>query len=219
MTFGKKIVGIIAVFVSLIQCATFGGEGGSNISLAAAELVKKIEVEFPRMATRDTNELLIGLSVPSKYNDDRSLRLISEIESIRALKLIGTPSANAPALTPVGIMYLERMSNLVSLEFFCYQKAGLNAGVLSTAAKITQLRDFYLYYSEAPSEEYNSVTNMMNLTSLRVVGCSNFGDAELRVVTNLAGLKTLVLNGTGVTHRGTNMLKDSLTITNVHFRE
>lgn len=212
-----RIAWVVAGFLLTIPCTTFGGENDTNISFATLDIVKAIEAETPYGVTRDTNGLLIGLSIPSKYNDDRSLQLISEVESLRRLKINGTPSVHAPALTPVGIAYLERMSNLVSLEFACFQREGLNVGILTSASRLRQLREFYLYFSEAPSGEYNAITNMVNLTHLKVVWCSNFGDRELQLVTNLTSLTTLVLVDTGVSPRGTNVIKNSPSITNLYF--
>jgi hypothetical protein len=218
MILTQRIVWLFVEFLLLIQCLAFGGESNGSVSLGASNLVKQIAAEFPNMVTRDTNGVLIGLSIPSKYNDDRSLRLISEIQSIRRLRILGTPSAHASPLTPVGIEHLQRMGNLVSLEFACFQKSGLNVGVLRSASSISQLQEFQLYFSEAPPDDYVFLSNMVKLTSLSLDSCSNFGDKQLQTVTNLTRLTQLILINTDVTSNGTNILKQLPSLTNLYVR-
>src|SRR5437870_1929210 len=139
-TFRKRIAWLFVPF-AFVQSMVFGGEANESHSFAASRLVDQISAKFPSMARRNTNGVLSRLSIPSEYKNDRSLQLISEIRSIRELTIYGSAFSNVPPLTPVGIGYLERMSNLVSLHFTCFVKGGLDAGVLQAASRIRQLQE------------------------------------------------------------------------------
>jgi hypothetical protein len=216
ITLSKLTVCSFITCALVVQCVGLADENEIGESRAGLRLVTQIATEFPNMVTRDANGVLIGLTVPGKYYDDHSLRVISAIPSIRTLKLIGNARGRGP--TVEGIKYLERMTNLMSLAFACFQKQGLGVGVFYSASKIGQLKEFQLYFAEAPSGEYRSLTNMLELTRLELHFCFNFRDAELKNLTKLTKLRQLALIDTGVTRSGTNMLKGLVSITNLYVR-
>ena len=75
----------LAVAMSTARCAD-SPTHGIRVSLAARALLASNEMVFHLEGPRDTNEGPISLSVAFRYNDSRSLALISQIDCQRAVK-------------------------------------------------------------------------------------------------------------------------------------
>ena len=215
----NQIPVIVLTFVLLIQHVT-NGEGGTNGEYRAGmEIVSRISHEYPGIVSNNTSGLVVSLDIPSRYADDKSLRLISKIESIRNLKLFGKiGSGIAPTFTSQGISYLRNMRNLTNLGFACFSPMELPPEIMRNAANITQLQKVILYHAQPPAEEYHFITNMINLKSLEVIDCTKFGDEELWFVSNLPSLTGLTLIYTGVSSSGSNALNSMASITNFYFK-
>ena len=209
------VVAVLALAITIAICGESPGIE-KQATFAARDLLRSNETILSHSIRRDTNGALVSLLLASKYNDAQSLDLISKCDSLRELTIRGTPITNKFGLTEIGIASLGRLSNLTTLRLSCFPKTGLDRGVLRGISKMQQLRYLELYYTIAPTDEYAQLTNMLNLSHLRLVACSNFGDRELRFLTNLIHLEDLELIGTGVSVLGTNELRGLHSITNVH---
>lgn len=161
---------------------------------------------------------VIRLTLPSRFKSEENFRLISGIRSIQSLELIGQAGSNLPPFTLQSADYLVTMTNLTSLRFACFLSKPLPAGVLPKISKMSQLHTLNLFYSDSPAEDYLSLTNLVNLESLEIHHAAHLGDAEIQIVGSLKNLKNLVLNGTGITQSGTNVLQNLTLLTNVFLK-
>jgi hypothetical protein len=210
-------LGTAAVVISCIAGEREIGNRAKDgrVSQTAIELVNRIEKAFPDLVSRNSNGMPESLELPSEHIDAQSLALVSEFDTIHTLKLNGLPGTNAAGLSSKGIACLAEMHNLRSLALRCFPARGLNRGVFESISRLTQVRKLTLYSAAPPREEYVCITNMAQLSSVRILWCTNFGDDELRWVTNLAHLGELVLMGTSVSPSGTNILRHAGSVTNV----
>ena len=78
-----------------------------------------------------------------------------------------------------------------------------------------ELRQLGLVAAYPPAGEYFGLTNLHNLVELRVAHCTNFGDSEVSLLTNLPALKSLTLYSDGISREGTNVLRNMIGLTNV----
>jgi len=190
-------------------------QSNDNEYTAALKLLDQMAAdEDNAQLTRDSGGALTELHISHKFKTDQSFRLISQIRSITNLVIAWS---NVPeTLTPTGIGYLGGMSNLANLRFVCHAK-GLSPGILESVSRLSKLRELWLYYADAPAEDYAFLKNMTNLTSLKLDACRHFGNQELQVVTNLTSLTNFVLRYTQVTESGTNILRHLPSLTHVEF--
>jgi len=199
--------------VLLIACVVVGGQSSRGDSLEVSNLVSQIAT----FAEYDESGKLISMEISSRYHNERNIKLVSEIPSLKELIFRGNSGSNAVPLTPAVMGYVTGMTNLTKLSLACFISNRLKDGVLNEVSKMRQLENLTLFYSEAPKEEYSGLTNLVNLTKLRIICSTNFGDAELQLLTNLTKLRELELEDNSVTSNGTNLLKNLKSLTNVVF--
>jgi hypothetical protein len=223
-TVSSRIAGISFAAVVLIGAALFtaqislGGDESTTPSKSAQDLIKTLEGMDARLVTRDTNGTVVALSVPCDHFTEAEVSATSELHSLKKLTLIGWSGNWALYKSPARVANLDELTNLVTLNFRCFTKNGLEPGVLNQVSKMTQLRELSLYYSRPPTDEYYSITNLINLRVLRIFPDEKFGDKELLVIRSLTNLNELRLDDTGVTRVGTKFLSFRRNLTNLVIR-
>jgi len=98
----------------------------------------------------------------------------------------------------------------------------MNVQFLPAFSRLTRLSTLCLVAAPQEKQNYAALTNLQNLVALHVSYDTNFGDAELSMLTNLPKLQSLDLFWDGVTRNGTNVLlsrMSSLTNAMVQFRK
>jgi hypothetical protein len=111
------------------------------------------------------------------------------------------------------------MTNLSALRIACLAfEPDKNLQFLEDVSQLKQLRSLYLVCASQKKQEYFALTNLQNLTTLLVAYDTNFGNAELSLLTNLPNLKRVDLYADGVTPQGTNVLSQMPGLTNVTIR-
>ena len=219
-----KIAGISFAAIVLIGATLFttqtslGGDESTTPSKSAQDLIKTLEAMRASLVTRDTNGAIVGLYLPCDHFTATEVSAISELHSLKALTLVGWSGSWALYKSPARIAGLDKLTNLVTLNFRCFTKNGLEPGVLNQVSKMTQLRELSLYYSPPPAEDYYLLTNLVNLRMLGIFPDKNFGDKELFAVRNLTNLNDLRLIDTEVTREGTKFLSFRRNLTNLVIR-
>jgi hypothetical protein len=159
---------------------------------------------------RDQDGKVISATLDTPNVNDQGLGLLSCLSSLRGLTM--TRHQIIDRLTPKGISALARLSNLSTLKIRCFGR--LDSGVFEEICKLRSLRELDLLLSIPPQREYRSITNLTNLAVLKISYCTNFGDQELCLLTNLTTLRNLGLSYDGFSPERTNVLaclKDQLT--------
>lgn len=108
------------------------------------------------------------------------------------------------------------MTNLTSMNIAC--GGLLKAGVFEEICKMKEVRELGLVAAYPPASEYFGLTNLHNMVELRVAYCTNFGDREVSMLTNLINLRSLTLYADGFSSEGTNVLRSMTGLTNVAVR-
>ena len=119
-------------------------------------------------------------------------------------------------LTGSGIASLGGLTNLTILRFFYTGK--LSSGVLEQVCTLKHLRVLSLMASLPPKGEYVCLKNLQSLSELHLLCCTNFGDQELKQLSNLTNLSSLELKYDGFSEQGTNVLRQMHNLTNVWVR-
>ena len=153
---------------------------------------------------------VVSLTLTSLLANDAGLDLFSKFGSVQKLRL--QTSRLSPELTRQGISSLVRMTNVTSINIAC--GGLLKAGVFEEICKMKGVRELGLVAAYPPASEYSCLTNLNNLVELRVAYCTNFGDRELSLLTNLPALKRLTLYADGFSSEGTNVLHSMTGLTN-----
>jgi len=177
---------------------------------SADTLVKEIEQGSRYDVTRDSRGNVVALRLLREWVTDWNLTLVSEIGSLKEVSLVTSKTND---LSGRGISSLSRLTNLVSVQVNC--GGSLPKGVFREVCNLRRLQHLGLAGAYPPAEEYTSITNLNNLTDLRVVACTNFTDKELNYLTNLVNLRSLVLYYDGISKEGTNVLQTMNGLTNV----
>ena len=169
---------------------------------------------------KDREGLVIGLALHSTNANDQNLSLVSTLQSLNELTIQGRGWPASNRWTLEGISSLERMTNLTTLRILCQSVPELNVQFLPAFSRLTRLSTLYLVAAPQEKQNYAALTNLQNLVALHVSYDTNFGDAELSMLTNLPKLQSLDLFWDGVTRNGTNALSrmSSLTNATVRFR-
>lgn len=163
---------------------------------------------------RDAKGDVVSLTLTSLLANDAGLDLFGKFGSLQKLRL--QTSRLSPGLTRQGISSLVTMTNLTSINIAC--GGLLKAGVFEEICKMKKVRELGLVAAYPPASEYSGLTNLHNLVELRVGHCTNFGDRELSLLTNLPALKSLILYADGFSSEGTNVLVTMAGLTNAVIR-
>lgn len=170
---------------------------------------------------RDEQGQVVSLVLSQRNATDESLSLVSTLPTLRELTIRGRgyPSNR---WTLNGLAHLKRMTNLSTLRIACLAtEPDMNLQFLHEVSHLEQLRSLYLVAASQKTAEYSTLTNLQNLTTLLISYDTNFGNAELPLLTNLPNLKRVDLYWDGVTPHGTNVLSQMPSLTNatVKFRK
>jgi hypothetical protein len=169
---------------------------------------------------KDSQGHVVSLALGSRNTSDQSLSLVSTLSRLQELTIRGRgwPSNQ---WTLDGLAQLKRLTNLSTLRIACLAvEPNMNLQFLHEVSRLDQLRSLYLVCASQKTHEYFALTNLQNLTTLFVSYDTNFGNAELSLLTNLPNLKHIDLYGDAVTSQGTNVLSQmrGLTIVTIRFR-
>jgi hypothetical protein len=187
----------------------------SNRQVALDSLLSSIEYLDLQ---KDEQGHVVSLALGSRNATDQNLSLVSTLSTLQELTIRGRgwPSNQ---WTLDGLAQLERMTNLSSLRIACLAvEPDKNLQFLYEVSRLHQLRSLYLVCASQKTAEYFALTNLQNLTTLLVSYDTNFGNAELSLLTNLPNLKRIDLYGAAVTPEGTNVLSQMPGLTNVTIR-
>jgi hypothetical protein len=178
-------------------------------------------VEEPYDSQKDGEGRVVFLALRSTNATDKNLSLVSTLQSLQELTIQGRgwPASNRWSLE--GISYLEKLTNLTTLRILCQAvPPEINVQFLPEVSRLTKLRNLYLVAAPQEKQNYTSLTNLQNLVALHVSYDTNFGDAELSLLTNMPNLRNVDLFWNAVTPEGTNVLSRMSVLTNgtVRFR-
>lgn len=166
---------------------------------------------------RDDNGQVRSLTLPESRVNDEALVLASGIPSIRELRVRGRARAvNGFEPTQKWFAALVGMTNLVSLRVDCMGE--MDGGMFREITKLKSLHALSLYGAFPRREEYAGLTNLQGLLELHVSYCTNFGDAELVVLTNLTHLRSISLYATAVSSNAPKIVGQMKGVTNVVIR-
>jgi hypothetical protein len=184
----------------------------TNYELAA--LLKRLE-ESPGDLGRDGSGNVVSVALRWTNANDRALVLVSSLDSLQELRIQGPGRPETGEWTREGISCLGRLTNLVTLRVACIAtKPALKDGVFEEICNLRGLRTLSLVAAYPQRSEYVALTNLQNLAELRVSYATNFGDAELCLLTNLANLRSLLIHFDAVSREGTNVLSRVQRLTN-----
>ena len=173
-------------------------------------LLQQIEASNPEDIGRDSVGDVVSVVLRQGRATDDNLSLISTLDSLRRIAL--EPARRAKP-TQQGIETLSRLTNLVSLQLACC--GALPDGVFNATCGLKRLRCLNLCAAYPPASEYYSITNLQDLAELHVTYCTNFGDSQLTVITNLPNLRSIELRADALSGHATNILSGMRTLTNV----
>jgi len=198
------------------EVAARAEDHGTN---TVSNLLQTLSARFPGTIDRNGLGAIVAIGIPSRFNDDHSLELLGSLCTVTQVVLFGGSKQweqGSPTLTERGIAFLAGMTNLTNLELACLQH--LDGGVLRGVSDLSQLKRLTLYNVALSSEEYKWLSYATNLVRLEIQNCSNFGDHELCLLTNLTTLKDLRLLGTSVSPDATNIVSRMHSLTNTVFK-
>jgi hypothetical protein len=169
---------------------------------------------------KDGKGRVISLALHSADANNQNLSLVSTVSSLQELSIFGRgwPSNR---WTLEGLAHLKKLTNLVMLRIACLAtEPDSNLQFLDEVSHLNGLRSLYLVCASQNTRQYSALTNLQNLTTLLVSYDTNFGNAELSLLTNLPHLKRVDLHAVAVTPQGTNVLSriESLTNAMISFR-
>jgi hypothetical protein len=157
---------------------------------------------------------IVAVTLPKEQANDRNLFLLSSVQTMRELRLVG--DAHHTAITKTGIQALQHATNLRTLSVSCI--VDLPKGVLTSICGLPGLERLALVNCDAPEGEYASLTNLVNLESLNLSDARNFHDSNLLGLSELKHLSSIELVRTGVSEKAENVLQTFTGLTNAVVR-
>ena len=194
--------------------------GETALGQPTAELTALLKwVEEQGDLERDSSGNVISLALRQTNANDRALFLASNIGSLRELIIQGRGRPDTGEWTRKGTACLNNLINLESLRILCVAPyPALQDGVFNEICNLKGLRSLSLVAACPERAEYRALTNLQNLSELRVSYATNFGDAELASLTNLVKLSSLYISFDAVSPAGTNVLAHMKRLTNATVR-
>jgi hypothetical protein len=219
LTFSSLVLASALLALKLIaqvNLTTLSGKDHMAATNSEVDLLLRGIAEDDRyVLERDKYGHVISLSLRHTNANDRALSLVSTIPSIQELSIVGRGSPTNNGWTAEGVSHLKRMTNLATLRIACLAiDPDLNADFLPEVSRIAGLKSLSLVAAPQKQRDYAALTNLCNLTTLKVWYVTNFGDAELALLTNLPNLTHLELVFDCVTREGTNVISRMPRLTN-----
>ena len=178
-----------------------------------AAFLREVAADRVAQVERDPQGQAVSLVLCRPYASDRGMILASQLRSLRSLTIQG--QSMSTGYSEHGASSLHALTNLVTLKILC--TGPLDSRFFKEVCRLRSLRELQLTAAMPPSREYRWIADLHRLERLGIANCTNFGDAEISVVTNLVKLKNLQLVNNAVTHHGTNVLKVLPGLTDVLF--
>jgi hypothetical protein len=175
--------------------------------------LRELEAEKVAEVEHDVQGKVVSLTLRRTHATDQGLVYASLLDSLRSLAIHGRPLPSDYSESAAAS--LRNLINLVSLKVLC--TGPLQPGFFRELCALRNLRELQLTDATPPKEEYSYLARLSRLERLGLASCTNFGDTELTVVTNLANLRSLKLIANGVTQQGTNVLRGMQGLTNLVF--
>lgn len=196
------------VLVVSLVCHFSSAEVTPRYFQTVDELIAAIKQEEPKRVHYDSNGVIEGLELQSKFGTDRDLRLLSNIKSIRYLHIGGG------ALSTNAIPALVEYPNLTGLGLVCCGGPRLDLG--PQLPSLTNLQSLYLAQSTYQPNDAVYLARMTNLTALVIAGYVPQPQVELPPLTNLVNLRTFALYGLDdwINKVNTNMFSTLKKLTN-----
>lgn len=164
---------------------------------------------------RDASGNVISVALRWTNANNRALFLVSTLDSLQQLMIQGRERPETGEWTREGISFLGKLTNLMTLRVACLgMKPLLKDGVFEEICNLTGLQTLSLVAAYPERSEYAALTNLQNLAELNVSYATNFGDAELCLLTNLVNLRKLYISADAVSREGTNVLSRMQRLTN-----
>jgi hypothetical protein len=111
------------------------------------------------------------------------------------------------------------MTNLTTLRVACIApKPALEDGIFEEICNLRALKSLSLVSAYPERSVYVALTNLQNLAELNVSYATNFGGAELCLLTNLVNLRNLSIQYHAVSREGMNVLSRMQRLTNAMVR-
>jgi hypothetical protein len=191
-------------------------EANNNHELAS--LLKRLDASRDGTdLVRDSRGNIVSIALRGTNANDRALILVSTLTSVKELTIQGRGMGDE--CTREGISNLHKMTNLTHLRLLCVSpQPTLEAGVFKEVCSLKSLESLILVSAYPERSEYPALANLQNLTELRLSYCTNFGDAELCLLTNLSNLRSLYISSDAVSRDGANVLRSIRQLTNVTIR-
>lgn len=191
-----------------------GGGSGEPGNASLTELLSKLEQGPSMDLRRDRNGNVVDLTLRQEHAQDKNLRLISRAGTIRSLRIQGRSQLGG--VTREGVRSLAQLTNLVTLRVCCLGE--MQAELFEEICRLKGLQYLGLASAYPPESAYGALTNLQALSELHVTYCTNFGDRQLRLLTNMLHLKSLTIDSGGITEQGTNFLRQLRSLENVVLR-
>jgi len=173
-------------------------------------LLQRVQAANPFDLETNSTGRILSVTLRQDLATDDTLTLITNLGSLRRLVIMPNRRGN---LTTRGISALSSLTNLVSLHLSC--SGNLPEGVFREICNLTQIRCLALYGARPPESEYSGITNLQNLVQLNVTYCTNFGDRQLSLITNLPNLRSIEVWADALSAHATNLLARMNTLTNI----
>ena len=195
-----------------------GPERTQSTDHELAALLKRLEEgRSTGDVERDGNGDVISVALRWTNSNNRALFLVSTLGSLQQLAILGRGIPDE--WTQEGISCLGKLTNLVTLRVACVApKPALKAGTFQEICNLRGLKSLSLVAACPERSEYVALTNLQGLAELNVSYATNFGDAELCLLTNLVNLRNLSICYDAVSRQGTNVLSRMQRLTNATVR-
>lgn len=154
----------------------------------AADLLARIEREWPVGIKRGANSNVVSVILPVRYLTDEHLGILATVRTLESLTISCRPELGQPSES--GIAALEQLPQLTTLTLQCCGQ--LPQGVLEGVAKLSHLQRLTLLKaSPAEPNRYALLTNLVDLKQLEITFPTRFGAEEACAVASLRQLKDL----------------------------
>jgi hypothetical protein len=200
---------LLALCVGIVRISSWSA---TNVVIATSDVAIPSEAQVQSFLQEMSNEKaarvsrnsqgeIISLELWGERATDLSLVMASRVVSLGSLTVGGSQATNC---TAVGASALRSFTNLATVKLLC--AGNLKPGFFKEICQLQRLRKVQITQASPPVEEYACMAKLYQLEELGIAHCTNFGNAQLTVITNLTNLKSLELVANSVTPDGTNVL-------------
>jgi hypothetical protein len=206
MSASSRLVSTAILLLGLVVNAQ-----SSNSFESLADLLMGLERYSDGRYIRKENGKVVEVYLLGDFLTKSNLVLLAGSETLNEVRLQGSPMSREE------VDCLAAVPHLTAVGLSCAWDR-LEPGAFADLCNNKKLKKLLIGGVAPPEKEFNAITNLVNLTEVRISYCHTFTERQLLLMQKLPRLQSLYLYDTAISNVDTNVIKGCSALTNFVFK-